>query len=109
MFPFTNPTVISKILLPIELDKAMSPKPFLATRIEVTRSGTEVPAAKNVRPITSEGMPKVSPTRVAHQTMRYEKIAIQMIEPTKQATNQRFFSLDKKKFRKNIKLYIDKH
>jgi hypothetical protein len=30
----------------------MSPKPFLATITDVIKSGIEVPAAKNVRPIT---------------------------------------------------------
>ena len=64
------PTATSKILLPIELDTAMSPNPFRATNTEVMRSGIEVPAAKNVSPIISAGIPKVSPVNVAHQTIK---------------------------------------
>ena len=48
----TYPTVTSKILLPTELDTAISPNPFLATITDVIKSGIDVPAAKNVRPIT---------------------------------------------------------
>lgn len=40
------------MLLPTDEDTAMSPKPFLATMTLVIRSGMEVPAAKNVKPIT---------------------------------------------------------
>ncbi|GIX96045.1 hypothetical protein CDAR_7021 [Caerostris darwini] len=47
----TYPTVTSKMLLPIELETAMSPNPFLATRTLVIKSGILVPAARNVRPI----------------------------------------------------------
>jgi len=46
------PIVTSKMLLPTELDTAMSPNPFLATITLVIRSGMLVPAAKNVSPIT---------------------------------------------------------
>lgn len=38
----------------MELDTAMSPKPFLATKTLVIRSGMLVPAARNVSPITCE-------------------------------------------------------
>ena len=48
----TYPTVTSNMLLPMELDRAMSPWPFLATMTLVMRSGILVPAARNVRPIT---------------------------------------------------------
>lgn len=58
----TYPTVISKMLLPTELDTAMSPSPFRATMTLVIRSGMDVPAAKMVRPIISSLMPIVSPT-----------------------------------------------
>ncbi|TRY67508.1 hypothetical protein TCAL_16956 [Tigriopus californicus] len=37
---------------PTEEDTAISPLPCLATRTLVMRSGTEVPAAKKVRPMT---------------------------------------------------------
>ena len=58
----THPTVMSKMLLPTELDTAMSPSPFRATMTLVIRSGIEVPAAKMVRPMISSLMPIVSPT-----------------------------------------------
>lgn len=48
----TYPTVTSNILLPTELETAISPKPFRATITDVIKSGIEVPAAKNVKPIT---------------------------------------------------------
>jgi len=69
------------MLLPTELDTAMSPYPFRATMTLVMRSGMLVPAARNVRPITSGGMATVSPATFAHQTIRYEYAAIQKIEP----------------------------
>jgi len=78
-----NPTVTSKMLLPTDDETAISPKPFLATITLVIRSGIEVPAAKNVKPMTSGGRPTVSPVIVAHQTIRYEKTAIQSMLPTK--------------------------
>lgn len=99
----TYPTVTSKMLLPTELDTAMSPKPFRATITDVIRSGIEVPAAKNVSPITckkkgvglkfhgkrnkylpeltSGGILAVSPATFAHHTIRYEYAAIHAIEP----------------------------
>ena len=63
---------IYKQLLLTELDTAISPKPFRATKTEVIRSGIDVPAAKKVSPIISEGIAKVSPTSVAHHTIKYE-------------------------------------
>ena len=48
----TYPTVTSKILLPTDEETAISPNPFLATITLVIKSGIEVPAAKNVSPIT---------------------------------------------------------
>lgn len=51
LFP-TYPTVTSKMLLPTELETAMSPKPLRATITEVIKSGMDVPAARKVRPIT---------------------------------------------------------
>lgn len=58
----THPTVISNMLLPTELDTAMSPRPFRATITLVMRSGIEVPAARIVKPIISSEIPMVSPT-----------------------------------------------
>lgn len=40
------------MLLPTEEETAISPNPFLATITLVMRSGIEVPAARNVNPIT---------------------------------------------------------
>lgn len=47
----THPTVTSKILLPTELETAISPNPFLATITDVIKSGMDVPAASKVSPI----------------------------------------------------------
>jgi hypothetical protein len=79
----TYPTVTSKILLPTELETAISPKPFLATITLVIRSGILVPAARKVSPITSGGICIVSPAMFAHQTIKYEYAAIQKIDPIK--------------------------
>lgn len=57
-----HPTVMSKMLLPTELDTAMSPRPLRATITLVMRSGMDVPAARIVSPIISSEMPMVSPT-----------------------------------------------
>jgi hypothetical protein len=40
------------MLLPTDEETAISPNPFLATMTLVMRSGIDVPAAKNVSPIT---------------------------------------------------------
>lgn len=66
----TDPIVTSKMLLPTELETAMSPSPFRATRTDVIKSGIEVPAAKNVRPIISGGTSKLSPTDHLHMRQR---------------------------------------
>lgn len=58
----TYPTVMSNMLLPTELETAMSPRPLRATITLVIRSGMDVPAARMVRPIISSEMPMVSPT-----------------------------------------------
>lgn len=76
-----NPTVTSKMLDPTEEDTAMSPNPLRATITLVIRSGIEVPAAKNVRPMTGGGILKTSPAYVAHQTIKYEKMAIHRMLP----------------------------
>lgn len=52
VFLNSYPTVTSKILEPTEEDTAMSPNPLRATIMLVNKSGIEVPAAKNVKPIT---------------------------------------------------------
>jgi hypothetical protein len=48
-----RPTRTSKIFEPIEDETAMSPCPCLATITLVSRSGTLVPAARKVSPITA--------------------------------------------------------
>mmetsp|Transcript_15101 Transcript_15101/g.14502 ORF Transcript_15101/g.14502 Transcript_15101/m.14502 type:complete len:149 (-) Transcript_15101:1016-1462(-) len=68
-----NPTVISKTFDPIEEDTALSPRPFLATMTAASISGTEVPAAKNVRPIITDGIPSVAPIISTQLTMKYDK------------------------------------
>jgi len=54
-----SPTRMSNTLLPIELETAMSPYPRLATLMEDIKSGTDVPAARSVKPITVSGIPAV--------------------------------------------------
>jgi hypothetical protein len=39
----------------------LSPKPCCATMMAESMSGTEVPAARKVRPMITEGMPAVAP------------------------------------------------
>mmetsp|Transcript_59251 Transcript_59251/g.176063 ORF Transcript_59251/g.176063 Transcript_59251/m.176063 type:complete len:104 (-) Transcript_59251:1954-2265(-) len=65
-----KPTKMSKILLPIELDTAMSPSPILATITLESRSGTDVPAARSVIPIITGGIPIVFPIISAQVTMK---------------------------------------
>ena len=57
-----HPTVMLKMLLPTELDTAMSPRPLPATMTLVMTSGRVTPAARIVRPIISFEMLMVSPT-----------------------------------------------
>ena len=64
-----SPKKISKTLDPIEFDTAISPYPFRATRTDAIVSGTDVPAAKKVIPMTVSGIPKVKPVRQIIQTM----------------------------------------
>ncbi len=91
----TYPTVTSKMFEPTDEETAMSPLPCFATRTLVIKSGTEVPAARKVKPITCQcnndikawitnhrhwwmdwrkltgaGIFMVSPATVAHQTIR---------------------------------------
>lgn len=78
-----RPTVTSKMLLPIELDTAISPWPSRATITLEIKSGTDVPAAKKVTPITSWDNPNKSPMHVMNQTMKKEYTAIQTMERVK--------------------------
>ena len=49
---------------PMALHTAMSPSPFLATRIDERQSGTVVPAEMTTMPITIFGISRMHPTRV---------------------------------------------
>merc|ERR1711924_581337 len=64
-----RPTATSKMFEPIDDDTAMSPWPCLATMTEESRSGTLVPAARNVRPMITTGILRRAPSAVAHSTM----------------------------------------
>ena len=48
----TYPTVTSNMFEPTDDDTAISPFPCFATKTLVIKSGTDVPAAKKVNPIT---------------------------------------------------------
>ena len=52
---------MSKALLPIALETAMSPMPFFATKRLLKASGTLAPKAINVIPITVSGIENVYP------------------------------------------------
>jgi len=51
-----SPMVTSKILLPIEEDTAELADPFLTFTMDVNMSGTLVPAARMVSPMTVSGI-----------------------------------------------------
>merc|ERR1719502_1142865 len=67
-----RPNRMSKMLLPMELDTAMSPCPLLATARLESASGMEVPAARSVSPMTGSGIPVTQPNCTAIHTMMYE-------------------------------------
>merc|ERR1719171_796033 len=71
-----SPTSMSKMLLPTELETAMSPCPFLATARLESASGMLVPPARSVSPMIVSGMLAVSPRTVHIQTMTYERAPI---------------------------------
>jgi hypothetical protein len=75
-----RPTRTSKMLDPIELEMAISPEPCLVTMIDDKRSGTDVPAARTVYPMTTGGTPIVLPIISVHVTMKYAKNPIHKIE-----------------------------
>lgn len=83
------PTVISNMLLPMELDTAMSPKPFLATMTLVIRSGMEVPAAKNVRPITWVTAEQEADNTIMWVHDKYTNTTSHRIKSTLKATKPR--------------------
>merc|ERR1712086_710744 len=75
-----KPIKISKMLDPMELETAMSPFPCIATMILLSKSGTLVPAASNVNPMTTEGIRHTQPMTVASHTMKYANTAIHAID-----------------------------
>merc|ERR1719181_1239634 len=74
---------MSKMLLPTELDTAMSPWPFLATARLDRASGMLVPPARSVRPIIVSGMLAVSPRMVHIHTMTYERAPMKLMHKKK--------------------------
>lgn len=58
----------------MEEETAISPKPFRATIADVIRSGTEVPAAKMVKPMSDSSILIVSEMVCASQVMKVEKM-----------------------------------
>ena len=79
-----RPTKISKMLLPIEDETAISPDPRLATMTLESKSGTDVPAARTVNPMITDGIPMVLPMISAQVTMRKEKNPIQAMAKKKE-------------------------
>mmetsp|Transcript_33160 Transcript_33160/g.65064 ORF Transcript_33160/g.65064 Transcript_33160/m.65064 type:complete len:295 (+) Transcript_33160:400-1284(+) len=90
-----KPTKMSNTFEPILLLTAISPLPALATAILDNRSGTLVPAANNVRPMTGSGIPTVSPNTVAIQTIKYAKMAIHTMHKVK-VTGQNFLKIGRR-------------
>jgi hypothetical protein len=60
--------------------QSSSKRPYLATITLESKSGTDVPAAKKVKPMRKLGIPTVVPIVSAQPTMKYEQIPIQMME-----------------------------
>ena len=76
-----RPKATSKMFDPMDDETAMSPCPCCATITEESRSGTDVPAARIVRPMTTSGMPTVLPKISASSTMMMANRAIITIDP----------------------------
>ena len=67
-----RPTQTSKMFDPIDELTAMSPLPCLATTTEERRSGTDVPAARKVRPMMKTGTLICTPMAVIPETSPVE-------------------------------------
>ena len=61
-----------KMLLPTTLPTAMSRSPLIVASTDVASSGSDVPAATIVRPITSSESPKLSAISTALSTIQFE-------------------------------------
>mmetsp|Transcript_585 Transcript_585/g.1699 ORF Transcript_585/g.1699 Transcript_585/m.1699 type:complete len:342 (-) Transcript_585:32-1057(-) len=70
------PRQMSKTLLPMALLTAMLPMPSRATTMEPSASGTDVPAASTVRPMTTGSRPMAQPMRVAWSTSSHDSAPI---------------------------------
>lgn len=84
--------LISNTLLPNVDDTALSPNPCCATMMAESMSGTEVPAARKVRPMITEGMPAVAPiimlrgkfikgVKVRGVTVVVERVGVKRVRP----------------------------
>lgn len=78
-----RPTKISKILEPIALLTAISPRPCLATINDEKRSGMDVPTAKTVKAIIASGMLRETEIITANSTRTQLNPAIINIEKKK--------------------------
>mmetsp|Transcript_8364 Transcript_8364/g.10618 ORF Transcript_8364/g.10618 Transcript_8364/m.10618 type:complete len:214 (-) Transcript_8364:713-1354(-) len=67
-----RPTATSKMFEPIEDDTAMSPWPCWATMMLESRSGIDVPAARNVRPAINVGIFTVPQMPSTKKTRAYD-------------------------------------
>mmetsp|Transcript_136930 Transcript_136930/g.381735 ORF Transcript_136930/g.381735 Transcript_136930/m.381735 type:complete len:282 (+) Transcript_136930:408-1253(+) len=78
-----RPTKMSNTPVPRPLATAMMPSPCLAMAIESRKSGTELPTARKVRPITAGGTVRISPARTALSTAVYAHTATHSSERPK--------------------------
>ena len=75
-----KPSKISNTFDPTALAMAMSASPARATIMEPKASGTEVPMASNVMPMTIGSMPKMQPIHVAAWTMAVQRPPIHAMD-----------------------------
>mmetsp|Transcript_26984 Transcript_26984/g.79744 ORF Transcript_26984/g.79744 Transcript_26984/m.79744 type:complete len:258 (-) Transcript_26984:336-1109(-) len=78
-----RPRRMLKMLEPSALQTAMSPFPSLATMIDESASGTEVPTERTSRPTISSGISRMQEARVAVSTMTKERRPIHTIDMVK--------------------------
>lgn len=83
------------MLEPILDDTDMSALPCFMLMTDVSKSGTLVPAANNVRPIIIGGMPIAYPNIVAHQTMNYDTNIIAQNDSRNDRKNKCSFSFSR--------------
>mmetsp|Transcript_2126 Transcript_2126/g.6530 ORF Transcript_2126/g.6530 Transcript_2126/m.6530 type:complete len:259 (-) Transcript_2126:813-1589(-) len=78
-----RPSRILKMLEPSALQTAMSPFPSLATMIDESASGTDVPTERTSRPTISSGISRMHEARVAVSTIMNERRPIHTIDMVK--------------------------